>query len=105
MKQLTNKHYGYICRDIDEWYGVKLTVPQMKNVLKNKPVLAEITTQTYLHDGLDTSLREEVVDAIAINLTGKRWPVGATSKKESKRFFLDFIRKAEKKNIKTDIEI
>ncbi len=102
---LSDNDYNAVRKDIKSWYGVNPTVPQLKKFLKGETkVLVDIATQPYLRDGMDTSLREDVIDLFAQKLVGGTWPTGSTSKKNSKAFYTKFIKKAKEAHIETSTE-
>jgi len=105
IKELKTPHYKYVAKDLGDWYGFYPTVTQLKKFLVGEPEMKEmIRTQPYLRYGLDTSEREEIAQIFARKLTGKSWPTGATKKREAKKFFKEFVRKAKKAGIETDLE-
>jgi len=85
---LTNGDYEAVSQDIAEFYGVRVPISKLKRMLKDEThVLVDIAEHEDLSvTGLDTSVREAVVDVIALNLTGLNWPTGCTSKKATKEF-------------------
>jgi len=69
---LSNKDYQDVCNTMAEWYGFKPTVSQAKRYLKNnRQLLFEIAEY-----GLDTAVREEVVEHFAGEIVGESWPCG-----------------------------
>jgi hypothetical protein len=102
---LSDNDYNSVRKNIKEWYGLNPTVPQLKKMLKGETaILADIATQPYLRSGLDTILREDVIDVFAHKLVGTSWPSNCTSKKHKKIFFNKLIQKAKESHIEVGID-
>lgn len=97
---MTTKDYFKIIDEIHEWYGIDLNVKQLKSLLSNEPKLLV----DYLHPfkGMDTNLREQIIELLAEKYVGLSWPVYSTSKKETKFFFKKLKRELKKAHIKYD---
>ena len=88
-----------ILDEINSFYGVRVTPSVLKRVLvKNKELLDDIKEYDDFRYGMDTITREDLVNALAIDLLGKDWPTGETSNKKSALFFKEFKKKAIMKN-------
>jgi len=103
--KLTPKEWGYLAKDIREWYQVSLTSRQMKKLVsKDKRLLLEVAFSIG-RDGCDTGAREQVAGAIAGELTGQDWPTYADynrmGKKKAKEFYSKLIRNAHRAGYKT----
>jgi hypothetical protein len=102
---LNKKEWGWLAKDIKDWYQVSLTPDQMKKVVSpNKRLMLEVA-ESIGADGCDTSVREEVAGVLADKLTGADWPTyseyRAMGKKRAKSFYSKLIRNARKAGYKT----
>lgn len=69
----------YFC----DWIGFKLTKKQFMEVLNENPeIKADLASM-----GADTCNRESFMGALARKIVGRDWPLGATSKEDTKKFF------------------
>lgn len=102
---LSDNDYNYVRKDIKGWYGLNPTIPQLKKMLKGETaILAGIATQPYLKSGLDTILREDVLDILTHKLVGTSWPSNCTSKRNKKIFFNKLTQKAKEAHIEIGID-
>jgi len=101
--KLNQKEVKNACREIREWFQVSLTPKQMITVLnKNPKTMLEVAESK---GDLDTSTREEVIEAISKHLTGEAWPTNSDchtmGKKRALMFYTKLVRKARKLGYKT----
>ena len=97
--QIKEKDVKVILDEIDDWYGVKISKNVLKRVLtKNVRLLKDLGEYGDIEYGLDTVTREDIINAISIDLIREEWPTGATKKRETEAFFKNFKRKAEVTN-------
>lgn len=101
---LSDKEYAAIRKDIREWYGLNPNIRTLRKFLRGTRVLGEIASYGGRVTGVDTCEREEVADIFADKLTGRSWPIGATSQKETKEFFRLLKRGAKRYKIRLEIE-
>ena len=97
---MTAKDYFTIIDEIYEWYGINLNIKQLKKLLNNEPKL--LVDYLYPCKGIDTDLREQIIDLLAEKYVGLSWPNGSTSKKETKFFFNKLKKELKKAHIKYD---
>ena len=94
--KIKDKDVKDILDEIDDWYGVRVTPSILKKILnKNKRLLGDISE--YESYGLDTALREDIVNALALDLIGEEWPIYSDSQKKRTAFFKKFEKKAKTK--------
>lgn len=107
---LTLKDYDAVCNEIENWYGIKLTTKQMKEILAdNFHLLCHIAEDVICdsdYKGLgSTSVREDIINHIGIKLTGNSWPTGATPQRRANAFFKKFKKEAIKAGYEVDIDV
>ena len=100
MKNIvSNPSLDYARKNIYEWYGVNPTVLQLRRILKDNPeILVEIEAYANPY-GMDTCLRDKIMNKICEKLTGFRWPTGLTSDNKAEKIFKAFIVSAKRKRI------
>jgi hypothetical protein len=101
--------------EIHDWLGIVLINAQLKELIQNHIPLNRCTWQDIIGEdfltkdnkeygggkvSLDTSIREDIADAICQKLMGRNWPTGASfkgvSQKEQKEFWSEFAIKLVK---------
>jgi hypothetical protein len=87
-----------IQEEILSYYGIGLTLKQIKNLLNKHPDFKE----DIKYDGFDTCNREGFLDVLATDLLGEKyhWPLGINGSTYCNKFFKMFRKAAAKEGIK-----
>jgi len=85
IRHITVKMLEKAAKEFDDWYGVKIPIT----------IMAKYAEEASYDDiqYFDTVSREKLASFVAYKVTGHDWPIGATSKKVSDKFFNDFKKK------------
>ena len=96
--KLTIQDYKKLRDELKEWHGINPTVYQMKKILgSNKGFI-----DCYLEGkkGVDTLVREKMVDIIGMKYAQAKWPINADSRRVSRNFFKKLLSNLKRANIK-----
>ena len=94
-----NEDLMYQCIDIIvDYVGLLLTEDQFTELMKENPYLEEQLIE--FQSPSDTMEREDLMNAVAVKVTGRAWPTYGDGEKVRDEFFREYSEKAKKMGYK-----
>lgn len=87
-------------RVIRDYSGVNITEVQFAELMDAFPNLEKQLIR--FESPSDTMDREDMLDALAVKITGRHWPLYRDGEEVAKQFHLDFERMAKEKGYELD---
>jgi hypothetical protein len=104
---IPESHINNVISTMGDWYGVHLTKEHVLKLMEKSNKALSIILE-YSENGYDTADREWLISEIAEYVTDNKhcdWPCNGDSKDTKEKFYKDFFKGAEEKNIKLDWKI